>query len=59
MKWYNAVVAMLVVTPLWMILLFGILRTIDAETRMWVLYWCYVPASFGMGLLRAVAEGLD
>jgi hypothetical protein len=36
---------LLVNLPMWLILLFGILQTIDAPTWTWILYFIYLPCN--------------
>ena len=41
----------ILVTPVWYALLFGILQAIEAEPWMWVCYFIYVPAQLGCAIL--------
>jgi hypothetical protein len=41
----------IILTPLWLWLLYMILDHIGATTTMWVVYWIYVPVAFVIGIL--------
>ena len=49
---------LMLVLPLWFILMGWLLLVNDAPTWAWVLFCVYAPASFLMGLMRAVTEDL-
>jgi hypothetical protein len=51
-----AVLWAVLVQPLWYVLLFGILRTIESEPYMWVCYWIYLPSGIAVGLLSRAVE---
>lgn len=55
-----AVFSLLVTSPMWLFLLFGILTTLgDAvPTWLWVLYWAYVPCSVLGVMVAALAKNL-
>jgi len=40
----SAIWSLCVTGPMWLVLLFTILSSIDAPSYAWVLFWCYTPA---------------
>jgi len=46
MKIISAVIASLIVLPIWFYLLYKILITVNATELMWFLFWIYIPATF-------------
>jgi hypothetical protein len=47
-----------VTTPLWLVILFGIITTIDAPTWLQVCFWVYVPCQILGILVNTIATTL-
>lgn len=44
--------------PLWYGLLLGILITIQPSTWVWVFFFCYVPVSVGVHIIKSAVEAV-
>ena len=45
-KLIGSLLTALVTTPIWLYLLYKILKAVSASELMWFLYWIYVPVLF-------------
>jgi hypothetical protein len=55
----GAFIALFISTPLWMVLLFGMLARIDAPTWMWVVHWTYLPFQVCAAIAIHLARLMD
>ena len=51
----GAVLQVLIVSPIWLYLLYSVLKAIEATDLQWLLFWIYVPVCILTGIIRAIA----
>ena len=59
MKVARALIAFLIVAPIWYYLLYQILVRVEASELMWFLYWVYLPFALIIGALEKIIEVSD
>lgn len=50
----SAMWSLCVTCPMWLVLLFTILSSIDVPSYAWVLFWCYLPAHIVASVMISV-----
>jgi len=55
----TSLIGLVLLTPLRLVLLYGILSRIETPTWMWVLYFCYWPTALMWGICSAVVKLID
>ena len=51
----GAVLQVLIVSPIWLYLLYSVFKAIEATDLQWFLFWIYVPVCILTGIIRAIA----
>ena len=54
-----AILQFLVITPMWMYLLYQILTRVNATDLMWFVYWAYVPMMFVAIVMGAFVQAFS
>ena len=58
-KVFGIIIGMCVSMPLWYILVYRILATINATDGMWTLYWIYAPAGILVSIILKICEAVE
>lgn len=52
----TGLIALCVVLPIWYVLLYYILQSVNASDVMWLLYWIYVPVGIFISILGEIVK---
>ena len=54
-----AILTIFVTTPIWLFLLYSILKMLQPDRLVWFLYWIYVPLSIISGILIGIVSKFE
>ena len=52
-------ISILILLPIWLYLMYFLLKNSPADRLVWFLFWLYVPLSIITGVLAAIMKGAD